>query len=330
MRLQQLAADLVAPSKGILAADESTGTIGKRFEAVGIESTEENRRRYRQMLFTAPDIEKYLSGIILYDETIRQETDQNLAFPSLLRQKGIVPGIKVDQGTEQMPDSARELVTNGLDGLAERLVVYKEMGARFAKWRAVIKIGEDMPTRECARENMDRLARYAKICQESGFVPIVEPEVLRDGDHDIEKCRQVTAEAQRMLFDLLKQNKVDLSALLLKPNMVTPGNGSTQKVNAEKVARETVTCLSSVVPPEVPGIVFLSGGQSEDQACENLNAMNRDYADLPWELSFSFGRALQNSAIKIWARHPSEPEKAQEVFLRRAELASAARRGIYV
>ncbi|MBD3310999.1 MAG: fructose-bisphosphate aldolase class I [Candidatus Magasanikbacteria bacterium] len=327
--LESIAKVLIASHKGILAADESTNTITKRFDVLGIESTEETRRQYREMLFTTAGIENYISGVILFDETIRQETEDGVSFVDVLKEKGIIPGIKVDQGKEAMQSSPEEMITKGLDSLAKRLQEYYKFGARFAKWRAVIKISEKLPTEECIEKNMSDLAQYAKICQENDFVPIVEPEVLRDGSHGIDRCYEVTKKVLEKLFEKLSEAGVDLKGILLKPNMITPGEASEEEMDPEIIAEKTVECFKAVVPEVVPGVVFLSGGQTEAQACENLNAMNKNYTDLPWQLSFSYGRALQNSAMRTWNGKDENVGEAQEVFLNRAKLVSAGREGKY-
>jgi fructose-bisphosphate aldolase class I len=328
-QLERTAKELVAAGKGILAADESFGTIGKRFNAVGIEANEESRRAYREMLFTTPDIGEYLSGVILFDETIRQKTSDGTPLPKILEQQGIIPGIKVDRSTVEMPLSPGEKYTQGLDGLGERLEEYKEFGARFTKWRAVITIGEGIPTYACIEANARALALYAAFSQEGGFVPIVEPEVLIDGDHSIEQCDRVTEWTLRTTFNILREHNVHLKGMLLKPNMVISGKDAQRQAGVEEVARYTVECLLRTVPPAVPGIVFLSGGQSDLQASEHLNAMNRMYDDLPWELSFSYARALQGKPMEVWGGDAANVEEAQRIFRHRAKMNSAARSGSY-
>lgn len=321
--LKQTASALVAPGKGILAADESTKTITKRFEALGIESTEGNRLAYRQMLFSSPGAEQFLSGVILYNETIRQSTTDGVTIPKLLSDKGIMPGIKVDTGAWRLPNFPEEKVTEGLDGLRDRLAEYKQLGAKFAKWRAVITIGEGIPTEACILANAHALARYAALCQEADIVPIVEPEVLMDGGHDLARCREVTTQTLKIVFDQLKLYKIVLEGMLLKPNMVISGKEAAQQASTEEIAQVTIEVFKEVVPSEVPGIVFLSGGQSPDQATENLAAINKIGG--PWELSFSFGRALQNEALSAWAGKPENIEKAQQAFLERVKKVSEAR-----
>jgi fructose-bisphosphate aldolase, class I len=332
MNLQELektARALVAPGKGILAADESFGTIGKRFEAVGIESSEENRRQYREMLFTTPGIGEYLSGVILFDETIRQEASDGRPLSKVLEEQGIIPGIKVDKSTVNMPLSPDEKFTQGLDGLAERLAEYRELGARFTKWRAVITIGEGIPTRSCVEANAEALAMYAAFAQDHDLVPIIEPEVLIDGDHSIERCYEVTEWTLHETFDEVHEHGVELSGLLLKPNMVISGKNAPEQAGVEQVARATVECLLRTVPPAVPGIVFLSGGQTDLQATQHLNSMNSLYEGLPWELSFSYARALQGQPMELWGGSTDKVEAAQRAFAHRAKMNSAARNGRY-
>jgi fructose-bisphosphate aldolase, class I len=332
MNLQELektARALVAPGKGILAADESFGTIGKRFEAVGIESSEENRRQYREMLFTTPGIGEYLSGVILFDETIRQEASDGRPLSKVLEEQGIIPGIKVDKSTVNMPLSPDEKFTQGLDGLAERLAEYRELGARFTKWRAVITIGEGIPTRSCVEANAEALAMYAAFAQDHDLVPIIEPEVLIDGDHSIERCYEVTEWTLHETFDEVHEHGVELSGLLLKPNMVISGKNAPEQAGVEQVARATVECLLRTVPPAVPGIVFLSGGQTDLQATQHLNSMNSLYEGLPWELSFSYARALQGQPMELWGGSTDKVEAAQKAFAHRAKMNSAARNGRY-
>jgi fructose-bisphosphate aldolase class I len=328
-QLENTALELVAPGKGILAADESFGTIEKRFNAVGIESTEESRRDYREMLFTTPDVGEFLSGVILFDETIRQESSDGTSLPEILESQGIIPGIKVDRGAKDMALFPGEKVTEGLDGLRERLEEYRGLGARFAKWRAVITIDEGIPTKMCMDANAHALARYAALCQEQDLVPIVEPEVLIDGDHSIERCYEVTQQTLHSTFDELHEHRVEFSGMLLKPNMVISGKEAPYQAGVEEVARATVECLLRAVPAAVPGIVFLSGGQSDRQATAHLNAMNALYENLPWELSFSYARALQDLPMKTWKGDPSNVEEAQRAFYHRAKMNSAARSGSY-
>jgi fructose-bisphosphate aldolase class I len=327
--LAKTARQLVAPGKGILAADESFGTIGKRFEAVGIESSEESRRQYREMLFTTPGIGEYLSGVILFDETLRQKASDGRPLAKVLEDQGVIPGIKVDKSTVPMPLSPNEKFTQGLDGLHERLAEYRELGARFTKWRAVITIGDGIPTESCVEANAEALAQYAAFAQDHDLVPIIEPEVLIDGDHSIERCYDVTYWTLHETFDEVYEHSVELSALLLKPNMVISGKNASEQAGVEEVARHTVECLLRTVPPAVPGIVFLSGGQTDLQATQHLNAMNSLYEGLPWELSFSYARALQGQPMEIWGGNEDNAEAAQKAFHHRARMNSAARQGKY-
>ena len=327
--LEETARELVTPGQGILAADESFGTIGKRFEAVGIESSEESRRAYREMLFTTGGIGEFLSGVILFDETIRQNASDGTPLPEVLRRAGAIPGIKVDKSTVSMPLSSEEKFTQGLDGLGDRLPEYRELGARFTKWRAVITIGEDIPTRGCVEANARALALYAAFGQEHDLVPIVEPEVLIDGDHSIERCYEVTEWVLRTTFDHLYEHGVELTGMLLKPNMVLSGKEAPRQAGVEEVARATVECLLRSVPAAVPGIVFLSGGQSDLQATAHLNAMNSMYKGLPWELSFSYARALQGQPMEVWGGDVGQVEAAQKAFYHRLKMNGAARSGSY-
>ena len=326
--LVSTAHDLVAEGKGILAADESSGTIKRRLDSINVPSTEENRRVYRELLFTAPGIEAFISGIILYDETLRQKAQDGTPFPALLAERGIIPGIKVDKGTIEPPGFPGETITEGLDGLRGCLAEYRDLGARFTKWRAVITIGEEIPTTFCLQANAHALARYAALSQEAGLVPIVEPEVLMDGDNTIERCAEVTEATLQEVFAQLHAHRVLLEGMLLKPNMVLPGKGCPQQASAEEVAEATITCFRRVVPAAVPGIVFLSGGQSAKQATENLNAMNA-MGEHPWALSFSYGRALQGPVLESWRGNAANVLKAQQFFYQRAKYNSAARYGKY-
>jgi fructose-bisphosphate aldolase class I len=319
---------LVPPGKGILAADESGGTIAKRFAAVGVESTEESRRAYRELLFTAPGAAEFISGVILFDETIRQRASDGTPFPELLESQGIIPGIKVDEGAKPLALAAGETVTEGLDGLRERLAEYVELGARFAKWRAVIAIGDGIPSEYAVWTNAHALARYAALAQEAGLVPIVEPEVLMEGGHTIERAYAVTSRAQHAVFTELRDQRVSLEGILLKPNMVLAGYDCPEQASVAEVAAATVECLRHNVPAAVPGIVFLSGGQSDEAATAHLDAVNR-LGVQPWELSFSFGRALQEPAQRAWAGLASNVPLAQAAFLKRARLNGAARSGSY-
>ena len=327
--LEETARELVSPGRGILAADESTGTITKRFEAVGIESTEETRRRYREMLFTTEGIGEYLSGVILYDETLRQDASDGRPLPQVLLDHGVVPGIKVDKSTVDLPLSPGEKFTQGLDGLGERLAEYREMGARFTKWRAVITIGDGLPTKGCVEANARALALYAAFCQDHDLVPIVEPEVLIDGDHSIERCYEATEWTLHTTFEHLYEQNVEFSGMLLKPNMVISGKEAGRQAGVEEVARATVECLRRTVPAAVPGIVFLSGGQGVQQATAHLNAMNAMYDNLPWELSFSYARALQEPPMEIWKGETGSAEDAQRAFYHRLRMNGAARSGSY-
>jgi fructose-bisphosphate aldolase, class I len=326
--LHETAKALVADSKGILAADESSGTIEKRFDSISLESTEENRRAYRDMLFTTPGLEQYVSGVILYDETIRQSTADGTAFPDYLADRGIIPGIKVDTGAKELANAPGEKVTEGLDGLRERLEEYRGLGARFAKWRAVITIGDGIPSGYCIATNAHALGRYAALCQEQGLVPIVEPEVLMDADNDIETCYRATSRTLHKVFKELWKQRVDLEGILLKPNMVISGKGSATQATAQEVAEWTIRCFHEHVPAAVPGIVFLSGGQSDEQASENLNAINQ-LGPQPWVLSFSYGRALQAPALKAWGGSADNVDAGQSFLQLRARCNSAAVAGRY-
>jgi fructose-bisphosphate aldolase class I len=319
---------LVAPGKGILAADESPPTIEKRFQKISLESTEDNRRAYREMLFTTQGIGGHISGVILYDETIRQHASEGTPFPKILERAGIIPGIKVDKGAKPLAGSPEEKVTEGLDGLRDRLSEYRDLGARFTKWRAVIEIGETIPSYLCIHANAHALARFAALSQEAGLVPIVEPEVLMDGDHSIERCYETTEWMLKETFQELFFQRVGLEGMLLKPNMVLSGKEAAEQAGVEEVAAATVRCLRSAVPAAVPGIVFLSGGQSAEIATAHLNAMNA-MGEHPWQLSFSFARALQGPALETWRGDESNVQQAQEVFAHRARMNSAARSGSY-
>ncbi|MEK6276033.1 MAG: class I fructose-bisphosphate aldolase [Actinomycetota bacterium] len=326
--LESIARALVAEGKGILAADESSGTIKKRFDSINVESTEETRRGYRELLFTTPGIEEFISGVILYDETLRQSASDGTPFPELLASRGIIPGIKVDLGAKPLAGAPGETVTEGLDGLRERLQEYYELGARFTKWRAVISIGSGIPSDYCIWVNAHALARYAALSQEVGLVPIVEPEVLMDGDHTIDTSYHVTVRTQQAVFTELFDQRVEREGMLLKPNMVLSGYECPDQADDDTVAEQTIRCLTNAVPPAVPGIVFLSGGQSDEDATARLNAMNQR-GPHPWQLSFSYGRALQAPALKAWGGDPSKVEDAQKAFYRRAKFNGAARSGSY-
>ncbi|HHQ14445.1 MAG TPA: fructose-bisphosphate aldolase class I [Chromatiales bacterium] len=326
--LQAIAQQMVAPGKGILAADESTPTIKKRFDKIGLESTPENHRIYREMLFTTPGMADYISGVILYDETIRQSTSDGVPFPEYLQSLGVIPGIKVDAGAKPLAAFPGEKVTEGLDGLRDRLKEYGSLGARFAKWRAVISIGDGIPTDFCLHANAHALARYAALCQEAGIVPIVEPEVLMDGPHTLERCEEVTGAALDQVFDQLRAHRVDLTGMVLKPNMVISGTEAPQRAGVQEVAEATLRCLKAHVPAEVPGIAFLSGGQSAEEATAHLDAMNR-IDDVPWQLTFSYGRALQAPALEAWGGKPENFEAGQRAFGKRARLNGLAHAGQY-
>jgi fructose-bisphosphate aldolase, class I len=300
-QLQDIAQAMVAPGKGIIAIDESNSTCKKRFDSVGVECTEENRRAYREMLLSGPKLGDYLSGAILFDETIRQAQKDGTPFVTLMAKQGILPGIKVDKGTVALAGFPGELVTEGLDGLRDRLKEYARLGAKFAKWRAVITIGEDMPSGTCIEANCHALARYAALCQEQGIVPMVEPEVLMDGDHDIDVCYDVTEATLRSLFGALYEQNVMLEGTILKASMVISGKDCPEQASVEEVAEYTLRCLKTAVPAALPGIVFLSGGQSDEAATAHLNAMNQ-MGPNPWPLSFSYGRAMQQAALKLWAQ----------------------------
>ena len=317
-QLAETAQAMVAAGKGIIAIDESTGTIKKRFDSVNVESTEENRRAYREMLLTTPKLGEYISGAILFDETLRQSTKDGVPFTKIMNDAGIIPGIKVDKGTHPLAGFPDEVVTEGLDGLRARLEEYYKLGARFAKWRAVIRIGEDIPTGTCIDANAHALARYAALCQEQGLVPMVEPEILLDGDHDIDTCYEVTEVVLRTLFSALYEHNVMLEGTILKVSMVLPGKDADEQASIEEVAAATLHCLKASVPATLPGIVFLSGGQSDEDATAHLDAMNR-MGEKPWPLSFSYGRAMQSAALKIWAEDMAgNVAKAQETVYARA------------
>ncbi len=325
--LNETAKKMVAPGKGILAADESDNTIKKRFDKIGLESTPENHRIYRQLLFKTPRIEEFISGVIMFDETIRQKSDDGIAFPKLLMGKGIIPGIKVDKGTKEMAAGSLEKITEGLEGLEERLSEYKSLGAGFTKWRAVIAIGDAIPTDECIQKNADTLAQFAKLSQAYDMVPIVEPEVLMDGGHDIQKCEEVTYKTLKKVFNSLITSGVEISGMLLKPNMVIQGEESGIKASSEEIAEATLRCFSEAVPRDLPGIVFLSGGQAPEEATNNLNEMNK--IGFYSELSFSFGRALQEPVLTAWMGRVENVENSQKVFYHRAKMNSLARFGKY-
>ena len=331
MGLEDVARALVAPGKGILAADESTSTIKRRFDAIGVANTEDNRRAYRELLFRAPGAAKYISGVILYDETIRQKAADGTPLVKVLKDQGVVPGIKVDLGAKPLAFRPGEVVTEGLDGLRERLAAYRELGAQFSKWRGVITIGKGIPTRGCIEANAHALARYAALSQEAGIVPIVEPEVLMDGDHSIDTCYDATLVTLHAVFRELAGARVQLEGMLLKPNMVLSGSEATDRAPAPEVARQTLRCFMNAVPAAVPGIVFLSGGQSDEEATINLDAINRHAKQVgaPWQISFSYGRGLQAAPQKAWAGKSENVAAAQRAYVHRAKLTSAARQGEY-
>lgn len=326
--LEKIAYAMVTKSKGILAADESMGTIKRRFDSINVESNDSNRRAYREMLFTTPGIEEAISGVILFDETLRTKASDGTPFPQLLAKKGIIPGIKVDKGPVDIPSFPGEVVTEGLDGLRGRLSEYRELGAKFAKWRAVINIGDGVPTYTCLKANAHALARYASLCQEAGIVPIVEPEVLLDGNHSVERCEDVTEETLRITFAQLAEQRVYLEGMVLKPSMVVSGKDNPRQAGVEEVAERTIRCLRRAVPAAVPGIAFLSGGQTAVSATEHLNAM-QNLAPLPWEVTFSYARALQDPALKAWKGQNANISAAQKIFYHRAKMNSAARNGKY-
>lgn len=327
-KLRATASELVAPGKGILAADESSGTIKNRFDSIGLESTEENRRGYREMLFTSPHLEETISGVILFDETLRQKASDGRRLSEVLSSRGVIPGIKVDQGAHPLPGCPGESVTEGLDGLRERLAEYGQLGARFAKWRAVIAIDDVLPSLQCIEANAHALARYAALCQEADIVPIVEPEVLMDGAHTIDRCEEVTTTVLNLHYHALQLQGVELEGTLLKPNMVIPGKASGTTATPEEVATASVRTYSRSVPAAVPGIVFLSGGQSPEEATLNLNAMNA-MGSHPWELSFSYGRALQQPVLHAWKGEYSNHDDAQQAFLEVSRANGLARYGTF-
>ncbi|PQA88622.1 class I fructose-bisphosphate aldolase [Hyphococcus luteus] len=333
VELNKIANAMVLPGKGILAADESTGTIKKRFDSINVESTEDNRRDYREMLFrTNEAMENYISGVILYDETIRQNAKDGTPLVKLIQDAGSIPGVKVDKGAKDLAAAPGEKVTEGLDGLRERLKDYYDLGARFAKWRAVIDIGGEgnhrIPSPYCIHANTHALARYAALCQEANIVPIVEPEVLMDGDHDIDRCYEVTEYTLKSLFAELYEQRVALEGTILKPNMVISGKQCETQAGVAEVAEKTVKCFRAAVPAALPGIVFLSGGQSDQEATAHLNAMNAEYKNaIPWALSFSYGRALQAAPLKAWSGNEANVPAAQAAFLHRAKMNGLAQLG---
>jgi fructose-bisphosphate aldolase class I len=326
--LESTAQALVAEGRGILAADESDGTIKKRFDSIDVESTEDSRRAYRELLFTTGGVEEYISGVILFDETIRQSASDGTPFPKLLESRGIIPGIKVDKGAKPLALADDETVTEGLDGLRERLAEYRELGAHFAKWRATYSIASDKPSEYCVWTNAHALARYAALCQEAGLVPIVEPEVLQDGTHTLEQSAKATGRVLQAVYTELHDQRVDYPGTLLKPNMVLSGYDASDRAGADEVAEATLECFYKHVPAAVPGIVFLSGGQTDEDATAHLNAMNAR-GPHPWQLSFSYGRALQAPALKAWGGKPENVEAAQQAYYHRAKMNGAARTGMY-
>ena len=328
--LKSVAQAIVGKQKGVLAADESSPTIKKRFDSIGVESTEENRRRYREILLTTEGLEQHVGGVILFDETLRQSTRDGVPFAQVLAARGVVPGIKVDKGTKPLPFYPGEKITEGLDGLADRLAEYKQLGARFAKWRAVIEIDENaIPSTFGIRANAQVLARYAALCQSLDLVPIVEPEVLMDGAHGIERCEVVTSAVLEAVFAELDAHRVVFEGMLLKPNMIIPGKKCPQQATAQEVADATIRCMKRYVPAAVPGVVFLSGGQSAEEATDNLNAMNA-LGTHPWQVSFSYGRALQAPVLAAWKGVEANAAAAQKALQKRCRLNGLARDGVYV
>lgn len=329
--LNSTALKMVARKKGILAADESTGTMTKRLDSIGVESTEESRRQWRQLLFKTSDIGDYISGVIMYDETIRQSDDNGVRLVDVLAGSDVLTGIKVDNSTHDLAGAPGEFITEGLDGLRPRLAEYCKMGARFSKWRALITIGEGRPSDYAIRTNMHALGRYAALCQEQGLVPIVEPEVLMDGTHNIEDCRSATDRSLRTAFEDLDAQNVDLEGIVLKPNMVISGSGASDRASASEVARQTIDCFLENVPVSVPGIAFLSGGQGDEESVVNLDAINKiaNREDLPWELTYSYGRGLQAAPLAAWKGEIANVAAAQAVFQQRGRDSSAAREGVY-
>ena len=326
--LEEIAEYIVSDGKGILAADESNPTCGKRFDSIGVESTESNRRNYREMLFRSSGMKDNIGGVILFDETIRQNAQDGTPLVDLIKNQGALPGIKVDKGLAPLESSPEETLTQGLDGLDERCKEYLTLGAKFTKWRAVIKISDDIPTDGCIQANMEALAKYAKIVQDNNMVPMVEPEVLMDGNHSIEKCYEVTSKSLKMLFKCLKDEGVNIGGTILKPNMVTSGSIAESQASIQKVAEMTVQCLKENVPSDLPGITFLSGGQSDVNATAHLDAMNK-IGGFSWKLSFSYGRALQQPSLKAWLGKEENIPKAQEALSHRALMNKLAANGAW-
>jgi len=319
MSIEEIAKMMVQKGKGILAADESTGTMSKRLKSVNVECTEDNRLNFRETLFTAQSMKSNISGVILFDETIRQKTKSGLSIPELINKSGSISGIKVDKGAKPLAGSSEEKITEGLDGLRERMNEYYKLGAKFAKWRAVFSITDNFPSEQCIRSNAHALARYAAIVQEANMVPIVEPEVLMDGNHSADRCYEITSKVINVCYEELFIHKVNLKGTVLKPNMILPGSDSKQEITSEEIAIKTLECLKKNVPSEVPGVAFLSGGQSEIEATKNLNAINK-INDTKLNITFSYGRALQQSALKTWAKAMNDKLKVQEVFNHRAKM----------
>ena len=323
MNIEEIAKKMVAKGKGILAADESTGTMEKRLKSVNVECNEKNRLQFRETLFSSASMKNYISGVILFDETLRQTASNGLSIPELIKKSGSIPGIKVDKGAKNLSGSDEEKITEGLDGLRERMEEYYKLGARFAKWRAVYSISSKNPSEQCIKSNAHALARYAALVQEAKMVPIVEPEVLMDGDHTIDKCYDVTSRVIAECYEELAIHNVNLKGTVLKPNMILPGTNCKQKSSAEEIAKKTLECLKKNMPSEVPGVAFLSGGQSEIEATKNLNEINK-INDTSFNFTFSYGRALQQSALKTWAKSMSEITKVQKVFDHRAKMNGAS------
>ena len=332
-KLQDIAHQMTQKGKGVLAADESTPTCSKRFESIGVESTFENRNEYRGLLITAEGMEEYIGGVIMFDETLQQSTvcDQKMPFPDHLASKGVVPGIKVDKGTQPIPEASGELMTEGLDGLRDRCNEYSELGARFTKWRAVITIGDGIPTQYCIDLAAQGLARYAALSQEAGLVPIVEPEILMDGAHNIDDCRLATKRSLTVVFEELVTHSVDLRGIILKPNMVISGSDASNRAPSTEVARQTIDCLLEIVPAEVPGVAFLSGGQGDEESVVNLDEINKiaNSERLPWELTYSYGRGLQSAPLATWLGKNENVLAGQVAFQRRGLDSSAAREGVF-